>query len=640
MAFAIIAVGLLASPAARADDEWQPFAKPDSRAISAAAARDRAARRRNAARPPSEERQPTAPPLASFNDGDRPWLLRDRSGGRTPGSDPAAGYLPPPTEGAPVDPSSSAVTRRELAPLVIPNAAPSPAPEPATRGPVQNRPTERAPNLRSEPPVRTAVTTVVRPQRDATQPVASAPKSVMSGDIWGDIAFSDLATLLQAAPTAFGSPTVRTLFLSALQASPLGDRDLATGAPKLAALRAAAVYDRGLLDAATLTADPSTSSRTVAPTAAPASDPTRLAALVGMLETRAALARGTWQAACPRIRAALSNPTASSKPVLAQLLMQGGVCAAFAKTEGGAALGARLARDAGYERAITLTLLDTVGGDPASSRGLRGQRLLRGARLDAIDVRLAQLANISVPPSAIPDLEPSGVAALADGKTDDVVARILAAERGARANIIAPAALADAYRASDRLRRADPSLPATDRAQLFVAIEGTRAMLQRARLIRNFLDLARKDDLYLAAARLAADATRDLRQVAEIGWFAETAIEVALADGDTETARAWANMADRLDGARRGAFDHWRALIALSDPRSGRAVERHLGAVERAAVARRFKAGDLHIVATVLDALDFQVPIGLWEAANATPQPNSGHLPPTGTLKTLADAAK
>jgi len=42
----------------------------------------------------------------------------------------------------------------------------------------------------------------------------------------------------------------------------------------------------------------------------------------------------------------------------------------------------------------------------------------------------------------------------------------------------------------------------------------------------------------------------------------------------------------------------------------------------------------------VLDALNYQVPIALWNAANASPQPKGGHLPKTGVLRELADAAK
>ena len=48
----------------------------------------------------------------------------------------------------------------------------------------------------------------------------------------------------------------------------------------------------------------------------------------------------------------------------------------------------------------------------------------------------------------------------------------------------------------------------------------------------------------------------------------------------------------------------------------------------------------LHRLATVLDALDIDVPIAIWDAASRTPQPSSGYLPETGILADLAQSAK
>jgi hypothetical protein len=42
----------------------------------------------------------------------------------------------------------------------------------------------------------------------------------------------------------------------------------------------------------------------------------------------------------------------------------------------------------------------------------------------------------------------------------------------------------------------------------------------------------------------------------------------------------------------------------------------------------------------VLDALDIDVPISVWDAANRASQPASGHLPETGVLAALAQAAE
>lgn len=47
----------------------------------------------------------------------------------------------------------------------------------------------------------------------------------------------------------------------------------------------------------------------------------------------------------------------------------------------------------------------------------------------------------------------------------------------------------------------------------------------------------------------------------------------------------------------------------------------------------------LHRLVTVLDALDYDVPIPLWDAVSKTPQPSEGYLPATGVLSALKEAA-
>ena len=127
----------------------------------------------------------------------------------------------------------------------------------------------------------------------------------------------------------------------------------------------------------------------------------------------------------------------------------------------------------------------------------------------------------------------------------------------------------------------------------------------------------------------------------EIGWFAETAIEVMLAAGQYEKARAWAVFAGAVSTNGAAALQHWRALIDIADPaRAAASRGQSLTSVEELALSGRFSAEMLHRLATVLDALDYNVPIPLWEAASRTPQPNSGHLPATGVLPRLSDASK
>jgi hypothetical protein len=83
------------------------------------------------------------------------------------------------------------------------------------------------------------------------------------------------------------------------------------------------------------------------------------------------------------------------------------------------------------------------------------------------------------------------------------------------------------------------------------------------------------------------------------------------------------------------------ALVDIADPdvpaqRRGEG----LSALEDVALRGRLAPEALHRLATVLDALDYQVPFQLWEAASRAPQPTTGHLPATGVLAELRDASK
>jgi hypothetical protein len=174
-----------------------------------------------------------------------------------------------------------------------------------------------------------------------------------------------------------------------------------------------------------------------------------------------------------------------------------------------------------------------------------------------------------------------------------------------------------------------------------MAAESERTPLKKARLIRAFLDNARHAQLYWPALELMAKPALSLEPVPEIGWFAETAIETSLATGNFDRARAWANFGSSLDAQAGGkGFGHWIALADIADPavKTGHATS--LASVEDMALSGRFDPALLHRLASVLDALDINVPIPLWDLASRTPQPTDGHLPDTGVLSALSEASK
>ena len=61
---------------------------------------------------------------------------------------------------------------------------------------------------------------------------------------------------------------------------------------------------------------------------------------------------------------------------------------------------------------------------------------------------------------------------------------------------------------------------------------------------------------------------------------------------------------------------------------------------EDLARAGTFSEQLLHRLVTVLDALDYDIPVPLWDAASKTPQPTGGKLPPTGVLTELQEKSK
>ncbi len=179
------------------------------------------------------------------------------------------------------------------------------------------------------------------------------------------------------------------------------------------------------------------------------------------------------------------------------------------------------------------------------------------------------------------------------------------------------------------------------RAALFNAAETESSPLRKARNIRSFLDSSRRAGLYWHGLRMMADPANQISTLPEVGWFAETGIETSLAAGDYGNARRWAAFAaaQRQDGGP--DLDHWQSLIDIADPGPAKGrLANGLTLIERAARRGLFGPVLLHRLATVLDAVDTQVPIPLWEMASRTPQPTSGHLPETGVLSALQKAAQ
>jgi hypothetical protein len=232
--------------------------------------------------------------------------------------------------------------------------------------------------------------------------------------------------------------------------------------------------------------------------------------------------------------------------------------------------------------------------------------------------------------------EPALLAVLAADAGADGRVRVAAAEASLRLNALPPETVAQVYRQQPlphgghgdaTAQGADPLLR---RALYFKAIEAARAPEQQAKFLRAILDDARRSGFFAQMARVVSPQAERLRPSPALAAFAETGIEIALAAARFEPARRWSELA---------GLQHWQALIDVADPARSGGRPPSLRVMEDLAVRGQLAPETLHRLATVLDALDIDVPIGLWDAASRTPQPATGYLPETGVLAALAQAA-
>lgn len=350
-----------------------------------------------------------------------------------------------------------------------------------------------------------------------------------------------------------------------------------------------------------------------------------------LLLARSELAAGRREQACSIALGLSRERNGASKAVRAETLLFTGYCAAAQGNKPGAGLAADMAREEGID-APSLALLDAVAA------GSKVKHSAPGATTTLVELKLMEMAGALDRAKIVTQAKPAILAALASDKATEPALRVATAEAASKLNAITPDMLAEVYRATPQNRADTPST----RAELFRTAESESNPQRKARLIRGFLDEARRAGLYLTALVMCAKPSDAIVAVPEIGWYAETAVEIALAADDFAGARRWIAFGQSLDqpGGAQSQIGGWLALADIADPSLGRDRGQSLVIIEQLALKGRFAPELLHRLATVLDALDYQVPIPLWEAASRTPQPAGGHLPATGVLTELQDAAK
>jgi hypothetical protein len=455
-----------------------------------------------------------------------------------------------------------------------------------------------------------------------------APVAAARRDRGGGLDAQAMARLLVDLEVPYRSPALTALLLR-LVSGP--DAALAGDGPEQAGVKTVALYRAGRIAEANELL-PGRSSD---------------AGGLALWAMRIALARGERADACrfaERLIGGKGDAAGPPKGPRAEALAVRGYCAAAGGNVAAAGLIAEVLRETRAFPPETLAALEAIAlGEPV--------RLGAAKSIEPIDWRLAEIGTgVDTGGFKAETATPAALFAIAGSSTGDPSVRLIVAEAAARLNVIDEAALAEVYRQqSFSAREMEQALsaqldPVRRRALLFKAAEAERTPLKKTRLVRAALDEARRSGLYLQTAAALAQAVAGIRPAQEIGWFAETAVECTLAARRFGAARDWVRSAERLGVAGEragGGLDHWLALIDIADP-GVRPDQRGAGlnALEDVALRGRLGPEALHRLASVLDALDYQVPFRLWEAASRAPQPTTGHLPPTGVLAELRDASQ
>ena len=510
---------------------------------------------------------------------------------------------------------TDAIPAPSKAPPVTAPASTAAMPAAAPSKPAQNKP---QPRKGQDSAMREAIPPPV--EKGDLQPVMAADGSGLPYELWRGLDVTSVEKLISELEIPPRSPALHGLWKRLITSSitPSGSNaDL-----KFVSLRLEALYRSGLAkDAAEEIARQPAST-----------DP-----LIAALAARNELAAGHTEQGCNIARQAATLKGDVPKRLKAQSILITGYCAAAAKDAASAGLAGELAREEGIEASPGLEALDaiSVGAKPKDSAPKQWSLL---------DYRLMQAAGAAPERDVLEKAEPALLVALASDPAAAPEARLQAGEAAARLNALAPEDLAQLYRsavtpeAADALLASGASKGALRRAGLFKAAESEHTPMKKTRLIRALIDDAKRSGLAFQTLQMVAKATKALKPQPEIIWFAETGAEIGLASGNTGETRRWVALAGPPAGAG-NPLQHWLALADIADARFTPRGQ-YLPDVEALALHGRFTPDALNRLATVLDALEYNVPIPLWEAANRTPQSSTGHLPATGVLTGLQDASK
>ena len=463
---------------------------------------------------------------------------------------------------------------------------------------------------------------------NALAPVIAGDRSALPYDLWQGITVGQVEKLIATLTIPPRSTAIHSLWTRVVSSTATPPEQGNSDMP-FSAVQSEALFRSGLLAEA---------HQVMATTPASADN-----ALLDALKARAAIAAEQPDSGCPIAKKLVRRIGELPKSLTGTVSLMIGYCAVHDGNQAAAALAADLAEDNG--------LRGSAGVAALRAYSVKTQpRLNSTTTMTIIDYRIVERVGGVVSRAHLANAKPPLLAALATSSRTPSDVRVAAGEAALKLNAISIRDMTDIYRATQSaatdVAAADPDGgqnfgDEARRAALFNAAETENMPLRKARHIRAYLNSARRAGLYWHALKSMAGPANQMSTLPEIGWFAETGIETSLAAGDYAGARRWAAFgeAQRQDGGAN--LDHWQGLIDIADPGPAKGrLANGLTMIENAARRGLFGPVLLHRLATVLDALDTQVPVPLWEMASRTPQPTSGHLPETGILSALQNAAK
>ncbi len=480
-------------------------------------------------------------------------------------------------------------------------------------------------------------------QSPRTQGTTSPMQNTLRGDVWRDLDVDSVETFLSAIKPAPRSPVLHRLWqqLMTTDSAPPKGRS----ADAFAVVRARALYRAGRL---------SELSEWVS-RRRPAENKVAQAVLE-LFAASANLGLGRKDKACAATRNLAAQSSALPDGLKGDAILITGYCAAADGNTAAAGLSAQLAREAGVEESIGVASLEAVGS------GRKPAKPKASSRLSLIDYSILSAIKIRPALHDSTELAPDVLIAIANDENQSPFMRILAGEAAVSWNALETKALIELYRDASAIADAanEKQQLAAQRAQAFAAAEATRDPRRRVQHVIDYLRSAQASNMGISALRLAFLLIEPIRPSRELQSLGEIAIRLAIAADRPDIARRWANIVIAPGTPNFDRIAHWFGLIDIASNKTTRVVanrdynaqpntdtyaqgpseQESLRALERHALAGGFKPELLHKLATVLDALAYQVPIPLWEAASQTPQPTTGHLPETGVLSDLSAAAK